>query len=553
MPSRRDVLLSALAAALVHPSGPASGAPSRAAAPDPGDLWLNRLTFGATPAERAAFAALGPQGWLDDQLSRPAHDAEIDARLGSIRLRISYPAGDDGDGGTWAETDELRPLSYLTADPSVLAALVDWSRPMDYTERARPADEVIAAALTRAVHAPAQLREVMTQFWHDHFNVHAHKDEFVAAFFPSYDAALREHALGRFRDLLGAVAASPSMLHYLNNADSRASPANENFARELLELHTLGAGNYLNDRVDGWAAVPKGPDGVATGYIDEDVYEVARAFTGWTIGDGRWISDGETAPAHGLFHYVEGWHDPYQKRILGVEFEPHSAPLEDGDRVLDILATHPGTAAFVCEKIARRLLADDPDPALIGHLAQVFLDARDAPDQIAQVIRALVAHPAFDSPPQKLRRPFEALVALHRASGVKVVSTENSYHWQLSRAGWQQHTWPPPNGHPDRATDWSNGVTLVRMVEVLLSAHDDWFGTTLTRLSDRLPDSLRTYGDLTDHWTTALFGRPRPLPDLLAALGETASDGLPPDPDERHDLSALTLAFAALSPEFLYR
>ena len=553
MPSRRAVLLSALAAALVRSPDLAMAAPSPVLPPDPADLWLNRLTFGTTPADRAALAALGPQAWLDDQLARPARDPEIDRRIAGLRLRISYPAGDDGEGHSWPATDELRPLSYLRAEPAVLAGLVDWTRPMEYSERARPADEVIAAALVRAVHAPAQLREVMTQFWHDHFNVHAHKDEYTAAFFPSYDATLRDHALGRFRDMLGAVARSPSMLHYLNNADSSASPANENYARELLELHTLGAGNYLNDSVDGWAAVPKGPDGVATGYIDEDVYEVARAFTGWSIGDGRWIADGVNAPVTGEFHYVEVWHDPYQKRILGVEFPPHAAPMEDGDRVLDILAAHPGTAAFVCEKIARRLLADDPDPALVAHLAQVFLDARDAPDQIAQVIRALVAHPAWEAPPQKLRRPFEALVALYRASGVKVASPENSYHWQLSRAGWQQHTWPPPNGHPDRAEDWSAGGTILRMVDLLLYAHDDWVGNTASRLSDRLPAGVRTFGDLADHWTTILFAAPRPVPELLAGIGVSASDGLPPDPVERHDLSALVLAFAALSPEFLYR
>ena len=195
---------------------------------------------------RAELAALGVQGWLEDQLSRPARDPDLTARLGAFKLRISYEAEDDGNGFAWGGLDEMRNLTTLDADPASLLPLLDWENPISYIERSRPADEVIAASLTRAVHAPAQLREVMTQFWHDHFNVHAQKDEFVAVFFPSYDATLRENALGNFRALLGIVAKSPSMLIYLNNAESAASPANENFGRELLELHTLGAGHYLN-------------------------------------------------------------------------------------------------------------------------------------------------------------------------------------------------------------------------------------------------------------------------------------------------------------------
>jgi hypothetical protein len=185
--------------------------------------------------------------------------------------------------------------------------------------------------------------------------------------------------LGNFRALLGEVARSPAMLYYLNNSDSIASPANENYARELLELHTLGAGNYLNDRYDDWKAVPGATEGLADGYLDLDVYEVARAFTGWSVGDGRWIAEGETAPRTGRFHYVARWHDPYQKRILGREFPPNRGPLQDGEEVLDILAAHPGTARFVCSKIARRLLSDDPPAALVEQMADRFLATRNAP------------------------------------------------------------------------------------------------------------------------------------------------------------------------------
>lgn len=527
---------------------------ARAATPATGaDLWLNRLTFGATPETRAEFAALGPAAWLEAQIALPARDAGLDARLAAQRLRIAYAAGDDGAGGTWGAVDDLRPLAALDAPPESLVRLVDWTIPMDFAERARPAEEVIAAALVRAVHAPAQLREVMTQFWHDHFNVNAQNDEFTTAFFPAYDAALRDRALGNFRDLLGAVAAAPAMLYYLNNAESRASPANENFARELLELHTLGAPHYLSDRFRRWHEVPKDAGGVALGYIDEDVYEVARAFTGWTVGDGRWIAEGVEAPRTGRFHYAAAWHDPYQKRVLGVEFPPHQAALADGAAVLDLLARHPGTARFVCGKIARRFVADDPDPDLVERLAAVFLAHAEAPDQIAQVLRALVADPAFAAPPPKLRRPFEFLAALCRATGAEVTGTENGWRWQLSRAGWHQHGFPPPTGHPDRTEDWQGTTTLLRMVEFALHGHDDWFGMTATRLSGAIPSKVGTLGALAAHWSGRLTGTADPMRGTLAAIGLSPDDPLPAEETARHDLSATMVAFAALSPAFVFR
>ena len=158
------------------------------------------------------------------------------ARLTDARLRILYDAGSDANGNTWTATDDLRPLSALTTDPADLTRLVDWSKGMDFSERIRPASEVIAASLIRTVHAQAQLREVMAQFWHDHFNVNAMKSEFTAVYFASHDTLMRAHAFGNFRSLLGQVSRSPAMLYYLNNDESRAAPANENYGRALLEL-----------------------------------------------------------------------------------------------------------------------------------------------------------------------------------------------------------------------------------------------------------------------------------------------------------------------------
>ena len=526
------------------------------------DLWLNRLTFGATAESHASFTAMGPTSWLDDQLARPATDATIRHYLTDARLQIAYPAGSDENGHTWPALDQLRPLSTLNADPADLTRLIDWSLGMDFSERTRPASEVIAAALIRAVHTPAQLREVMTQFWHDHFNVNALRDAFTAAFFPAHDAALRDHALGNFRTLLGETARQPAMLCYLNNADSRASPANENYARVLLELHTLGAAAYLNDRHSRWQDVPGAAEGLAQGCLDLDVYEVARAFTGWTVGDGRYVNDGCDAPKTGRFHYVEAWHDPYQKRVPGVEFPPNRAPLQDGEQVLDLLATHPATARFIATKLARRRLTDSPSPALTDHPARTFLAHVDAPDQIAHVIRALVLHPDFTTtPPGKLRRPFEFVAALYRATGAPITGTTNAHQWQLMRAGWRQHEYPVPTGHPDTLDKWTGASALNRLVDMALYAHDDWCGvtsldlaaTTTTGTETTTETTTATTGQFLDRWTT-------PLGSTGLAADMTLDPALPASAftdAERHSAAATAaataIAFAALTPQFLLR
>ena len=383
------------------------------------------------------------------------------------------------------------------------------------------------------------------------------KSEMTAVFFPSHDAIMRDNAFGNVRVLLGLVARSPAMLYYLNNEDSRASPANENFARELLELHTLGAQNYLNDTAPHWRDVPGAADGLALGYIDQDVYEVARAFTGWTVGDGRYVSDGVETPITGRFHYVEAWHDPYQKRILGIEFQPNQAPMADGDRVLDILATHPGTARLLCKKLIRRLLADDPDPAMTDRVAVVFLAESDAPDQIAQVIRAIVTDPLFAAtPPGKLRRPFEFLAGLYRATGAEITATELGFDWQLARAGWHQHSYGPPTGHPDRASRWSAASTLNSYANLALAAHDDWFGCTGTSLAASAPAEAASFAAFTGYWVRKLHGADAAdaLAELAGAFDITDVDApmeLPPG--DRHDAASMAVAFAAMTPQFMLR
>jgi uncharacterized protein (DUF1800 family) len=179
------------------------------------------------------------------------------------------------------------------------------------------------------------------------------------------------------------------MLYYLNNKSSKAGNANENYARELFELHTLGRNAYLNNLYSKWRAVPGAQNGRPVGYIDQDVYEAARAFTGWTVEDGSALGGGQNLPKTGRFKYIESWHDNYQKRILAQEFDPYSGSMRDGQRVLDMCAFHPATAEHVVGKLVKRMISDDPPKSLIESTTRIFMQQQNATNQLAIVSQHL--------------------------------------------------------------------------------------------------------------------------------------------------------------------
>jgi uncharacterized protein (DUF1800 family) len=372
---------------------------------------LGRAGFGARPDDVAMVATKGFPAWLEEQLVPREQDdhAALD-QLARIRLRIRYNATPK-----YPAVDEMRPLAYLAAPIETAWPLIVKRAEMDGAERRRPRDEVTAATILRAVHSRWQLREVMASFWHDHFNVDAYAADEISVALPSYDRdVIRRHALGNFRQFLEAVATSTAMLYYLSNRSSRAGAANENFGRELFELHTLGRDAYLNDRYDRWRSVPGAAKGAPEGYIDEDVYESARAFTGWTVEDGSNIDGQRKLPATGRFAYVESWHDGYQKRVLAREFKEFSPAMADGRKVLDLVASHPATARFICTKLCRRLVGDTP-PAVVQAATANWTQNLHANDQIAQVLRKILLSPEFAAGQgAKVRRPL-ALVAAFRA------------------------------------------------------------------------------------------------------------------------------------------
>src|SRR5437588_1353156 len=298
--------------------------------------------------------------------------------------------------------------------------------------------------LLRAVYSDQQLYELMVDFWENHFSIFANKDD-DRYLLTSFDReTIRPFVMGRFRDLLGATAHSPAMLYYLDNWRSsvpRPYPAkgdkpagvdgglNENYARELMELHTMG--------VDG-------------GYTQQDVQEVARCFTGWTI---------EKPNQEGLFLYRPGLHDDGAKAVLGHKILPGGG-IGDGERVLDILATHPATARFIATKLARRFISDDPPKSVIDRAAAVFLKTDGS---IRETLRAIITSSEFfGAYHAKVRSPFEYVAAAMRALNAET-DGDRPVLDAIARMGQPVFGHITPDGYADRADQWlSSGAMVAR-------------------------------------------------------------------------------------------
>lgn len=267
--------------------------------------------LGATPEARL-------QAYVDQQLNPQAIvDSDCDARLAA--------AGFNTLGKT---------LEQLWADHVVNND--DWSY------RMLPFTETEKTTFIRAVYSKRQLFEVLADFWHNHFNVYGWH-YYVGPVFVHYDRdVIRANMLGNFRAMLEQAARSTAMLFYLDNYINQAGGFNENFARELLELHTLGAENYLG--VMDPFQVPVGDDGIAIGYVDNDVYEAARSFTGWRVDYSTWEPG---VGQSGAFLYYPPWHDRANKFFMHQYIPADQADMKDGQDVLDIIAHHPGTARFI--------------------------------------------------------------------------------------------------------------------------------------------------------------------------------------------------------------
>jgi uncharacterized protein (DUF1800 family) len=344
----------------------------------------------------------------------------------------------------------------------------------------------------------------MVEFWSDHFNIYAYKGDGPQLKVVDDRQTIRRHALGRFRDLLGASARSAAMLGYLDNTSNRRGKPNENYARELMELHTLG---------------------VHGGYTQRDVQEVARCLTGWTSAD-HW--------RRGEFVFDTGAHDDGVKRVLG-ETIPAGGGVADGERVLDIVAAHPATAAHISRKLCIRFLGDAPD-TVVGPMAETF---RKSSGDIREVLRVLLTPENIAAAPPILKRPFDLVVSALRAFDADTDGGAG-LHERLEAMGQPIFGWPMPNGYPEKPQAWT-GALLPRWNFCLALAQGRIANTAID--FDSLARSGARLGQ--DPQSTALrlaLGRTlgRDIDDLRSASR--------PEPDFA-DFAALVL----MSPAFQWR
>ena len=522
--------------AFAHPMAAAEpgGSGNSGSPPSLAVIALNRMAFGPRAGDVAAFNALGSTdeqrlaAYVDQQLN-PASidDSALDTRL----EEAGY-------------TTLKKPHAQLWADHFG----------KDYNTRQLPFWETERAAFTRAIFSKRQLSEVLADFWHNHFNVYADNSQ-ISPGWVSYDRdVIRGHMLGNFRQMLEAVGTHPAMLYYLDNFKSTNAGPNENYARELFELHGLGVAHYYG--VGRQADVPKDGSGRPLGYCDDDVYEATRAFTGWTI-------DFTT----GTLLYQSDRHDRFQKTVLGQMMPADQAPLRDGELVYDLIAHHPGTARHIARKLCKRLIADNPPEDVVAEAAAVFSANVDAPDQLKRVMRTILLSQAFRNTwGQKSKRPFETLCTALRACGLNHTirmddrfSNDLTYYARIT--GQPIFRWQTPDGFPDNREDWLSSSSLIMSWRALNrfseSRHDN--NALVLDVIGETPTSVRSANQLADYWINRILGRPMSAAgrdEIVTFMGAGTNPdlALKLDPDSgTHDRLRAMIALITMTPEFLRR
>lgn len=474
--SRRDFLkVSSLFAAWTAlsscaPSSPTTVAPT--VVPSPGTIptlvlnderlivhTLKRITFGPTPEIIEKAKRMGIDAFIEEQLfPESIPDEKTESMLGQFSTLAMTP-------------DERFKLE----------------------KRGVPVQELIAATLTRHWHSERQLFEMMVDFWGNHFCIFIGKN-FCRVLKTDDDLkVIRPHALGKFRDLLYGSAHSPAMLVYLDQAESRGESPNENYARELLELHTVG---------------------VESGYSHHDVAELARVLTGWTISGPR-----SRRMEPGLFVFNADMHDNGEKHVMGLMISPGGE--EEGKIVLDMLASHKSTAHFISQKLARRFVSDSPPPELVDALSNVFIQSDG---DIRQILRVLFDSETFKtSVGQKFKKPLEFFISALRVTSTTVSRNTRGLQEHLRLLGQVPFTWQPPNGFPDVAAYWATTSGLL----------DRWnFGLLLTSDQIRgaevdlklLTKDAASPEDVVDVLSMRFLGEPLPE-DARSILVDFASSG----------------------------
>jgi uncharacterized protein (DUF1800 family) len=457
---------------------------------------LNRIGFGARPGDVERVQHMGLSAYIDQQLHpERIADPVLEGRLATFET-ISLSSRDLADK-YFLPAEEMRKDLQLKQQKADQKAIANGTMTADANggapklqlppevrqiqqQQQNVINELMQARLLRAVTSERQLDEVLVDFWFNHFNVFVGKGP-VRQYLTEYERdSIRPYVLGNFRELLGATAHSPAMLFYLDNwqsstpnspmlatpeiqrrlQDPRLPPAqrqqilariqqmqgqqnrpsprglNENYGRELMELHTLG--------VDG-------------GYTQTDVIEVARAFTGWTIAGPR---------QGGGFVFNPRMHDFGEKTILGVHF-PAGGGQDEGERVLDLLARQPATAHHIAYQLAQRFVADEPPAALVDRAATKFLDSQG---DLREVTRLIITSPEFFSAAAyraKVKSPYEFVLSAVRAADATVENAQPLVQ-QMRVLGMPLYGCQPPTGYSNTADAWVNTGALLNRLNFAL-------------------------------------------------------------------------------------
>jgi uncharacterized protein (DUF1800 family) len=483
------------------PSGPANGASAPAviaADLDPEHL-VRRVTYGATDAIRADVDKLGMAEWLGRQLepsrlADPGGDA-VAQLYPELAFTTVHARQVQMMGGDFYQFQLMLPLNHLG----------------------------------RAVWSSRQLHEVMVDFWSNHLNITAPGEKGSHARHRFDIDVIRANALGRYEDMLVASSVHPAMLDYLDNANSTKQQPNENYARELMELHTLG---------------------VHGGYTERDVKQAALLLTGWTIAED------------GTAKYQTDRHYPKRVKILGYTYANGGGAT--GRRVAQQfvrdLANHPSTAAYLSRKLAIRFVTDDPPQALVDRLAQSYLTNKTA---IAPVLRDLFASPEFAaSGSLKVRRPMERLVAGVRTLGIKLGAEAQGLtdlYNMLDASGHKPLAWPMPNGYPDVASHWQSPAAALDQLNLAAALVHGWWPTKLVLPGPKklLAKPPRNRTAVIDSVGKKVLGRLPTAQETSAAAALLGSTRLPKSFGsrtwEQEESMALTATLLLTSPDFLTR
>ncbi len=434
---------------------------------------LNKAAFGPARGDIAAFENLPGgsdfgrlQNWVDEQLNPTAVDPEVDNRIAQAGFEFNTITA--SDAALWTQ--------YVRSDESSV--------------RNRPFSELDRLVYVRAAYSRWQFRELIADFWNNHLHVYSRTNNETRGFMPSYDRALRGDAaasrmFGNYFDLLLNSARNAAMMYFLDNYRNSWPSPNENYAREVLELHTLGAVENYYGAVDP-ATVPDNAFGERAGYTENDVFQFARALTGWGVADG---DDG--APDTGAFLFRPGRHYDYSDGPIEVMDVTIASDGGENDviQILQYLAEHFGTARFIAQKLCTRLVGDNPPESLVQSTAMEFYNRRSDVDQLREVYRHILLSPEFQNTwSEKAFRPLETMIRAWRAADIDFTPTVNrpgtsdrnriasGINDRLEDAGQRPWNIEFPTGYPDFKAYWRGTGALIsswRLVTYLLSRRDD--------------------------------------------------------------------------------